>query len=195
MKIRLFSLMLSLVFIFQFPVVISEAEIIEEEIKEEQVVVYISTEESSTSSVEEEDIPEPPKQEKKTVLSKDDILNLIDNLCIELGYDNPALIKAIVKCESNFNTRSLGSCGERGLMQITPKWFKGYLEQLEITADELYIPEYNLRIGIMYFSSLCEKYSSESRALVVYNCGVAGSKGKTSTSYSQKVLRAVGEFI
>lgn len=62
-----------------------------------------------------------------------------------------------------------------GLMQVMPDtayemWQK--LEGENITEDELYEPEINIRVGIYYFKSLVIKYENYNLALVAYNAGM-----------------------
>ena len=128
---------------------------------------------------------------------KGKIIGLIDELCTAADFDNPALIKAIVHCESGFNKYSISSCGAEGLMQIMPKYFGKLMSEYGVTdlcADE----RGNLRIGIHWMQYLIAKYDGNlSKALVAYNCGESAVdvKGRTSNSYSEKVLNIVGDYM
>ena len=128
---------------------------------------------------------------------KGKIIGLIDELCTAADFDNPALIKAIVHCESSFNQYSISSCGAEGLMQIMPKYFGKLMSEYGVTdlcADEIG----NLRIGIHWMQYLIAKYDGNlSKALVAYNCGESAVdvKGRTSNSYSKKVLNIVGDYM
>lgn len=120
---------------------------------------------------------------------------LIDDVCKELDFDNPALIKAIVSCESSFNTKSISKENAQGLMQITPKWFLKEMKQFGVTdlcKDEVG----NLKIGISYIKGLIKAYNGDvSMALVAYHDGgSAVQRGIKSTVYSRRVLRAVGGY-
>lgn len=128
---------------------------------------------------------------------KGKIIGLIDELCTAADFNNPALIKAIVHCESSFNQYSISSYGAEGLMQIVPKYFGKLMFEYGVTdlcADEIG----NLRIGIHWMRYLIAKYDGNlSKALVAYNCGesVVDVKGRTSNSYSKKVLNIVGDYM
>lgn len=120
---------------------------------------------------------------------------LIDDVCEELDFDNPALIKAIVKCESNFHKDSVSDCNARGLMQITPRWFSREMQEFGVTdlcEDEIG----NLRIGISHIKKLIHNYNGNiSMALVAYHDGSSAvANGVYSTIYSARVLRAVGGY-
>ena len=125
------------------------------------------------------------------------IIELIDELCIAADFDNPALIKAIVHCESGFNQYAISSCGAEGLMQIMPKYFGKLMSEYGVT--DLCVDERgNLRIGIHWMQYLIAKYDGNlSKALVAYNCGESAvdAKGRTSNSYSEKVLNIVGDYM
>lgn len=128
------------------------------------------------------------------------ICDLIDTVCLELDFDQPALIKAMVKCESNFDKTAVSSAGCKGLMQITPRYFGELMKEYGVTdlcADELG----NIRIGVHWMRYLITKYGSDhhgiNKALVAYNCGesVVDKKGLTSSGYSNKILRIVGDYM
>lgn len=143
-----------------------------------------------------------PKQVDVEVTSepinyKQIVCQWVDDICKEQGFNNPALIKAIVHCESSFNQYSVSSHGAEGLMQIIPKYFGKLMSEYGVTdlcADEIG----NLRIGIHWMQYLIAKYDGNlSKALVAYNCGesVVDVKGRTSNSYSKKVLNIVGDYM
>ena len=135
----------------------------------------------------------PTKIHKYT--TEERVCILIDDVCKELDFDNPALIKAIVLCESSFNTKSISSKNAQGLMQLTPRWFLKEMEQFGVTdlcKDEVG----NLKIGISHIKGLIKAYNGDvSMALVAYHDGgSAVQRGINSTVYSRRVLRAVGGY-
>lgn len=125
------------------------------------------------------------------------IIELIDELCIAADFDNPALIKAVVHCESGFDQYAISSCGAEGLMQIMPKYFGKLMSEYGVT--DLCVDEIgNLRIGIHWMQYLISKYDGNlSKALVAYNCGESAVdvKGRISNSYSEKVLNIAGDYM
>lgn len=122
---------------------------------------------------------------------------LIDEVCRELGFDRPSLIKAMVYCESGFDKTQISSEDARGLMQITPVWFGKLMAEYEVTdlcADE----RGNLLIGVRWIQYLMYKYSGDvNKTLVAYNLGESrvDRGGITQNGFSTKVLRIEGEYL
>lgn len=81
-------------------------------------------------------------------------------------YDvSPALIRAIIRQESNFNTLAVSPKGARGLMQVLPSTAKNY------GSYDLFIPHHNVEVGSRHFSRLMKKYKQLPLALAAYNAG------------------------
>lgn len=131
------------------------------------------------------------------ITNKERVCILIDAVCNEMEFEDAALIKAMVQCESNFNKDVVSSCNAQGLMQITPRWLGELMNEYGVTdlcSDEAG----NLRVGIHWISHLINKYNGDvHKALVAYNCGesVVDNKGVTSNSYSRWVLRTAGDYL
>ena len=95
--------------------------------------------------------------------------NLYDKLILKysLLYEvDPALIKAIIKVESNFNPYAKSKKGARGLMQLMPYTFKNFSD-----AKNIFDPENNIKAGILYFRHLLSVFKNIELALAAYNCG------------------------
>jgi len=98
---------------------------------------------------------------------------------------DPALVLAIMKVESSFNQRSIGSAGEIGLMQLHPQFHP----QLPNNDD-------NIAYAVRYLATLkrsCElKYGDA--WFVCYNSGPNRDLERpTHTSYYGKVIKAKKE--
>jgi hypothetical protein len=79
------------------------------------------------------------------------------------GMD-PAIIRAIVKAESNWSPRAVSKKGAVGLMQLMP----GTALLLRIDPHH---PEQNIEGGIRYFSFLMNTFKDFDLALIAYNAG------------------------
>ena len=85
------------------------------------------------------------------------------------GID-PDLAFRLVKLESDFNPRATSPVGAVGLTQVMPATARYYVKG--ITADGLYDPNTNLRIGFRYLRGLVKEYDGDvNLALLVYNRG------------------------
>jgi soluble lytic murein transglycosylase len=90
------------------------------------------------------------------------------------------LILAMVRQESAFNFEAISQAGARGLMQLLPTTARTVAGELKLpysrqrlTAD----PDYNLRIGRAYVSTLLDTFNgSYILALAAYNAGPARVK-------------------
>ncbi|MDR1677584.1 MAG: lytic transglycosylase domain-containing protein [Deltaproteobacteria bacterium] len=79
---------------------------------------------------------------------------------------SPALVKAVIQTESNFNSRAVSAQGAVGLMQILPSTARsmGISSPLE--------PYNNITAGVRYLKMLLEEFGNdEYLAVAAYNCG------------------------
>ena len=102
--------------------------------------------------------------------------NIVDVARAE-GID-PELAFRLVKLESDFNVRATSPVGAVGLTQVMPSTARFF--QKGITAQRLYEPSTNLRVGFRYLRGLVKEYRGDmNTALLVYNRGpVAVSKSR-----------------
>jgi hypothetical protein len=96
--------------------------------------------------------------------------NIVDVARAE-GID-PELAFRLVKLESDFNVHATSPMGAVGLTQVMPSTARFYHKG--ITAQRLYDPNVNLRVGFRYLRGLVTEYNGDMKtALLVYNRGPA----------------------
>jgi hypothetical protein len=79
---------------------------------------------------------------------------------------DPALVRAVIQTESNWNTSAISRKGARGLMQLVP----GTAQQLGV--NNAFDPQQNLDAGVRYLHKLLERYNGDlDKALAAYNAG------------------------
>ena len=97
-----------------------------------------------------------------------DLAALVFDVSIQEGLD-PELAFRLVNLESGFNTRAKSRANAYGLAQVqvgTARFYKS-----DITAEQLYEPELNLKIGFRFLHDLLETYADINLALLAYNRG------------------------
>jgi len=79
---------------------------------------------------------------------------------------DPALVKAVIKTESNFNHRAVSPKGARGLMQLMPS------TAYALQVPDSFQPDNNIEGGVKYLRYLMELFRNDlSLALAAYNAG------------------------
>jgi len=79
---------------------------------------------------------------------------------------DPALIKAIILAESEYNPRAISKKGARGLMQLMPRTAS------ELGVKDAFDPELNIDAGVKYFKQLLDRFDGNIElALAAYNAG------------------------
>lgn len=90
---------------------------------------------------------------------------LISRTAQKHGMD-PALVKAVIKAESNFNHQAVSPKGARGLMQLMPATASS------LQVDDSFHPEKNIDGGVRYLRYLIRLFNGDLRlALAAYNAG------------------------
>ncbi len=127
---------------------------------------------------------------------------------------DPALVSAIILCESSFDPAAQSRLGARGLMQLmepTAEWAADKLDEEEgYTFDKLYDPETNVRFGTWYLGYLNRRFDGDMLKIVcAYHAGQGNvdawlgnpkysSDGETldnvpeggTATYAQRVMKA-----
>jgi hypothetical protein len=108
-------------------------------------------------------------REKRILFQSDIDVNKFDHIISNAAKKykiDPALIKAIIKAESNFNHEAISPVGAQGLMQLMPA--TAYALQVE----NVFHPENNIEAGARYLRYLLNTYRGNLKlTLAAYNAG------------------------
>jgi hypothetical protein len=78
----------------------------------------------------------------------------------------PALVKAVIKCESNFDAAATSSQGAEGLMQLMPA------TQATLGVSDAFDPSQNIDAGVRYLTILKQMFGASTPLLLAaYNAG------------------------
>jgi len=90
---------------------------------------------------------------------------------------DPALVSAIILCESSFDPQAVSRLGARGLMQLmedTAQWVAHKLDEddASYSFDRLFDPETNIRFGSWYLGYLSRRFGGDAKKIVcAYHAG------------------------
>ncbi|MDX9709673.1 MAG: lytic transglycosylase domain-containing protein [Trichloromonas sp.] len=110
---------------------------------------------------------------------------------------SPALVKAVIKAESNFNPTVVSHAGAQGLMQLMP----GTAQDLGVSDP--FDAEQNVMGGTRYLKQLLGKYDGDlDKTLAAYNWGMGNVDRKgidvlpeETRNYLSRVKRYQSEFL
>jgi soluble lytic murein transglycosylase-like protein len=77
----------------------------------------------------------------------------------------PALVKAVIAAESNFNKVAVSRAGAQGLMQLMPE------TAAKLGVTDPFHAEQNVDAGGRYLRAMLDRYGDLERALAAYNAG------------------------
>jgi soluble lytic murein transglycosylase len=98
-------------------------------------------------------------------LTASSIDGLIEAFAAEHSIDS-ALIRAVIRAESNFNHRAVSRKGAQGLMQLMPAtiW--------RLSVGDAFDPHENIGAGVRYLRQLLDQFQGDlTLALAAYNAG------------------------
>jgi soluble lytic murein transglycosylase len=79
---------------------------------------------------------------------------------------NPALVKAVIKAESNFDPYAVSKKGAQGLMQLMPATMK------DLEVYNPFHPRENISGGVKFLKQLLERFNNDLHlSLAAYNAG------------------------
>ena len=84
------------------------------------------------------------------------------------------LVWAVMRRESTFHPDAQSAANARGLMQLMPSTGASIAKELSMatpTADELFIPDLNIRLGIWYLTQLVKRFGHPAATAAAYNAG------------------------
>ncbi|MAI27045.1 MAG: lytic transglycosylase [Spirochaeta sp.] len=78
---------------------------------------------------------------------------------------DPALVKAVIAAESNFEAGAVSRAGAVGLMQLMPS------TAADMGVEAPFEPQQNVRGGVRYLKLLLDRFDALEHALAAYNAG------------------------
>jgi len=133
-----------------------------------QAVVSSSGRIVFTNFVDNTPPPPGPLIETKDILAEEipmPLRTLVEVISANHGVD-PALVRAVIKAESNFNRWAVSPKGARGLMQLIPETGRRY------GVQDFFDPKQNVEGGVQYLRFLLEKFNGNlDLSLAAYNAG------------------------
>lgn len=111
---------------------------------------------------------------------------IIYQTCKDLNIECE-LIFAIIAIESKYDENAISFTGDYGLMGIN-------INAHNLTAEQALNPEFNVKFGINFVSTLLQKYKNYNLMLMAYNAGEMGANeyywenGIFASDYSEQVM-------
>jgi soluble lytic murein transglycosylase-like protein len=143
-------------------------------------------------------IPDADPQEKKEISPFPDrsakrersLFPIIQRVCLRYNID-PALVKAIIMAESEYNPKAVSVKGAKGLMQLMP------VTARNLGVEDAFNAEQNIHAGVRHFKFLLKQFDGDVKlALAAYNAGSRNVKRynaippfKETKRYVKKVFR------
>jgi soluble lytic murein transglycosylase-like protein len=104
----------------------------------------------------------------------------------ERHHVDPAVIRAVIQTESNWNSGALSRKGAGGLMQLIPTTAQRF------GASDLFNPQQNVDAGVRYLKTLLERYNGNlDLALAAYNAG----EGAVDRAHGIPAFRETRDYV
>jgi hypothetical protein len=99
---------------------------------------------------------------------------------------DPALVRAVIETESNWNPAARSSKGAQGLMQLIPT------TAIRFGVNDAFNPQQNVDAGVRYLKTLLERYNGNlDLALAAYNAG----EGAVDRAHGIPVYRETRNYV
>jgi len=113
----------------------------------------------------------------------------LDRIVLQTAQKNhvdPALVRAVISTESNWNSGALSRKGAGGLMQLIPTTAQRF------GATDLFNPQQNIDAGVRYLKTLLERYNGNlDLALAAYNAG----EGAVDRAHGIPAFRETRDYV
>ena len=115
---------------------------------------------------------------------------IIQEAALRYNID-PALVKAIIMTESQYDPNAISDKGAKGLMQLMP------VTARSLGVNDIFNPEQNIQAGVRHFKFLLQQFDGDIKlALAAYNAGSSSVRRykdippfKSTKQYLIKVFR------
>jgi soluble lytic murein transglycosylase-like protein len=104
----------------------------------------------------------------------------------ERHHMDPALVRAVIETESNWNSTAKSRKGALGLMQLIPT------TAVRFGVNDAFNPQQNVDAGVRYLKTLLERYNGNlDLALAAYNAG----EGAVDRAHGIPAFRETREYV